>query len=182
MDTDDHRREASPDHPDLRDYVGWHAAYDDPGSSLSVRLRHVQRAIVEWLERTSGPVRVLSTCAGHTDTRSAVGSSGSDPGSGLGSDQRTPIAPVEHPRGEADIEARRQDALPPYEQAIASRRDLKGKATTQLAFPHADRAPDRDCCRLGHRLGQPVLRHASVAVVAVARGQGAPNANHNWPW
>ena len=42
----DHRPEASPDHPDLRDYVGWHAAYDDPGSSLSVRLRYVQRAIV----------------------------------------------------------------------------------------------------------------------------------------
>ena len=60
----DHRPEASPDHPDLRDYVGWHAAYDDPGSSLSVRLRHVQRAIVEWLDRTSGPVRVLSVCAG----------------------------------------------------------------------------------------------------------------------
>jgi len=60
----DHRPRASPDHPDLRDYVGWHAAYDDPGSSLSVRLRHVQRAIVEWLDRTSGPVRVLSVCAG----------------------------------------------------------------------------------------------------------------------
>jgi hypothetical protein len=60
----DHRPEASPDHPHLRDYVGWHAAYDDPGSSLSVRLRHVQRAIVEWLDRTSGPVRVLSVCAG----------------------------------------------------------------------------------------------------------------------
>ena len=59
----DHRPEASPDHPDLRDYAGWHAAYDDPGSSLSVRLRHVQRAIVEWLDRTSGPVRVLSVCA-----------------------------------------------------------------------------------------------------------------------
>src|SRR5450631_176343 len=25
----DHRPEASPDHPDLRDYVGWHAEYDD---------------------------------------------------------------------------------------------------------------------------------------------------------
>jgi len=60
----DHRPKASPDHPDLRDYVGWHAAYDDPGSSLSVRLRHVQRAILEWLDRTSGPVRVLSVCAG----------------------------------------------------------------------------------------------------------------------
>jgi len=60
----DHRPGASPEHPDLRDYVSWHAAYDDPESSLSVRLRHVQRAIVDWLNRTSGPVRVLSSCAG----------------------------------------------------------------------------------------------------------------------
>ena len=61
---EEHRPEASPDHPSLRDYVGWHTAYDDPASSLSVRLRHVQRAIVEWLDRTTGPVHVLSVCAG----------------------------------------------------------------------------------------------------------------------
>lgn len=61
---EDHRPGASPEHPDLRDYVGWHAAYDDPGSSLSVRLRHVQRAIADWLDRSTGPVRVLSSCAG----------------------------------------------------------------------------------------------------------------------
>ena len=61
---EDHRPKASPEHPDLRDYVGWHAAYDDPESSLSVRLRHVQRAILDWLDRTPGPVRVLSSCAG----------------------------------------------------------------------------------------------------------------------
>lgn len=60
----EHQQDASPDHPNLRDYIGWHAAYDDPDSSLSVRLRHVQRAIVEWLDRTSGPVHVLSVCAG----------------------------------------------------------------------------------------------------------------------
>jgi hypothetical protein len=29
-----------------------------------VRLRHVQGAIVDWLDRTPGPVRVLSSCAG----------------------------------------------------------------------------------------------------------------------
>jgi len=61
---EDHRPAASPEHPDLRDYVTWHAAYDDPESSLSVRLLHVQRAILDWLRRTSGPVRVLSVCAG----------------------------------------------------------------------------------------------------------------------
>lgn len=48
----------------MRDYVEWHAAYDDPKSRLSVRLRHVQRAISDWLDRTPGPVRVLSSCAG----------------------------------------------------------------------------------------------------------------------
>lgn len=61
---EDHHPGSSPDHPDLRDYVAWHAAYDDPESSLSVRLCHVQRAITEWLDRTHGPVRVLSACAG----------------------------------------------------------------------------------------------------------------------
>lgn len=61
---ENHRPGASPEHPDLRDYVRWHDAYDDPGSSLSVRLRHVQRLIVDWLARTSGPLRVLSSCAG----------------------------------------------------------------------------------------------------------------------
>ncbi len=59
-----HRPDASSEHPDLRDYVGWHEAYDNPESSLSVRLRHVQRAILDWFDRTSGPVRVLSSCAG----------------------------------------------------------------------------------------------------------------------
>ena len=61
---EDDRPGASPEHPDLRDYVSWHAAYHDPESSLSVRLRHVKGAIVDWLARTPGPVRVLSSCAG----------------------------------------------------------------------------------------------------------------------
>ncbi|SOD70783.1 hypothetical protein SAMN05892883_0423 [Jatrophihabitans sp. GAS493] len=60
----DHRADPGPDHPQLRDYVAWHAAYDDHESSLSVRLRHVQQAILEWLDRTPGSVRVLSVCAG----------------------------------------------------------------------------------------------------------------------
>lgn len=50
--------------PRLRDYVAWHEAYDDPGSALSVRLRHVQRAIGAAYDRMPGAVRVLSSCAG----------------------------------------------------------------------------------------------------------------------
>lgn len=60
----EHHPDASPEHPHLRDYVDWHTGYQDPESGLSVRLRHVQRAITEWLNRTPGPVRVLSSCAG----------------------------------------------------------------------------------------------------------------------
>jgi hypothetical protein len=33
----------TPQSPSLRDYVAWHDAYDDPSSSLSARLRQVQR-------------------------------------------------------------------------------------------------------------------------------------------
>ena len=54
----------TPDAPRLRDYVAWHDAYSDPSSSLSARLRQVQREIAAWLDRTPGTVRVLSSCAG----------------------------------------------------------------------------------------------------------------------
>lgn len=56
--------EGMPERPRLRDYVAWHHAYDDPASSLSARLRHVQGHIAGWLDRTPGSVRVLSACAG----------------------------------------------------------------------------------------------------------------------
>ncbi|MGI8713124.1 MAG: SAM-dependent methyltransferase [Solirubrobacteraceae bacterium] len=49
---------------DLRDYEQWHRAYNDPSSSLSWRLRTVQRFIEQALDRHLGPVRVLSACAG----------------------------------------------------------------------------------------------------------------------
>ncbi len=52
------------DVPRPRDYVAWHAAYRDPTSALSFRLRHVQQVISEFYDRTPGPVRVLSFCAG----------------------------------------------------------------------------------------------------------------------
>lgn len=64
MGMEDHTPEASPESPDLRDYVTWHEQYDDPSSSLSIRLRHVQQAISDWLDRAPGPVRALSVCAG----------------------------------------------------------------------------------------------------------------------
>lgn len=54
----------TPAAPRLRDYVAWHDAYDDPASSLSARLRQVQREIAAWLDRTPGSVRVMSSCAG----------------------------------------------------------------------------------------------------------------------
>jgi hypothetical protein len=48
----------------LRDYEQWHRAYDDPASSLSWRLRTVQGHIRRVLDEHTGPVRILSACAG----------------------------------------------------------------------------------------------------------------------
>jgi hypothetical protein len=48
----------------LRDYEQWHRAYNDPASSLSWRLRAVQRHIRRVLDEPTGPVRILSACAG----------------------------------------------------------------------------------------------------------------------
>lgn len=49
---------------ELRDYDEWHRQYDEPESSLSWRLRRVQAQLAAALDRTSGPVRILSACAG----------------------------------------------------------------------------------------------------------------------
>lgn len=47
------------------DWVEWHAPYDDAESSLSQRLRAVQRSIREVLDAAADrPVRVISACAG----------------------------------------------------------------------------------------------------------------------
>jgi hypothetical protein len=52
--------------------VAWHAAYDDPTSSLSRRLAVVQQRIRLALDAAPpGPIRVLSLCAG--DARDATG-------------------------------------------------------------------------------------------------------------
>jgi hypothetical protein len=49
----------------VKDWVAWHAAYDDPSSPLSMRLRvvrgHLSRALAA---APPGPVRLLSLCAG----------------------------------------------------------------------------------------------------------------------
>jgi hypothetical protein len=48
-----------------RDWVAWHQAYYDPSSSLSQRLRDVSALIRNSLDAMpSGPIRVLSLCAG----------------------------------------------------------------------------------------------------------------------
>jgi hypothetical protein len=49
----------------MRDYVAWHDHYDDPGSSLSLRLLVVQDQIARVLDESPpGPVRFVSVCAG----------------------------------------------------------------------------------------------------------------------
>jgi hypothetical protein len=48
-----------------RDWVGWHDAYDRPGSGLAQRLAAVQAEIAGALDRApAGPIRVVSACAG----------------------------------------------------------------------------------------------------------------------
>lgn len=51
-----------------RDWVDWHAPYDEPGSRLQRRLALVQQRFAEALDRCApsppGPIRVISMCAG----------------------------------------------------------------------------------------------------------------------
>ena len=53
-----------PDADEMRDYLKWHDAYDDPASDLSWRLRQVQAYIRSTLDQIRGQVTVLSLCAG----------------------------------------------------------------------------------------------------------------------
>jgi Putative methyltransferase len=49
----------------MRDWAAWHAAYDDPSSALSARLRQVRVHLSEAIDRAPpGPVRLVSLCAG----------------------------------------------------------------------------------------------------------------------
>jgi hypothetical protein len=45
-------------------WVRWHLDYEDPGSDRSQRLLVVQQRLREAIDRTSGPVRIISVCAG----------------------------------------------------------------------------------------------------------------------
>jgi hypothetical protein len=47
------------------DWVAWHAAYDDPSSPLSARLRQVRLHLFDAIDRApAGPVSLVSLCAG----------------------------------------------------------------------------------------------------------------------
>jgi hypothetical protein len=49
----------------VRDWVAWHAAYDDPSSSLSARLECVRGHLAAAIARApAGPVSLVSLCAG----------------------------------------------------------------------------------------------------------------------
>jgi hypothetical protein len=49
----------------MRDWVKWHAAYDDPTSPLSARLQRVQSHLSQAIDRApAGRVRVVGLCAG----------------------------------------------------------------------------------------------------------------------
>jgi hypothetical protein len=49
----------------MKDWVAWHAAYDDPESPLSTRLRVVRGHLWAALDAAPpGPVRLVSLCAG----------------------------------------------------------------------------------------------------------------------
>ena len=49
----------------MKDWAAWHAAYDDPSSSLSARLERVQLHLADAIDRVpAGPVSLVSLCAG----------------------------------------------------------------------------------------------------------------------
>ncbi len=49
----------------VKDWVGWHAAYGDPSSSLSARLRRVRSHLSDAIDRApAGRVSLVSLCAG----------------------------------------------------------------------------------------------------------------------
>jgi len=49
----------------VKDWVEWHAGYDDPQSSISARLRLVRGHLSDALDAAPpGPVRLVSLCAG----------------------------------------------------------------------------------------------------------------------
>lgn len=62
-----------------RDWHEWHQWYDDPASSLSRRLSTVRDALRTLLFTASGPVRLVSICAGDgRDTLPVMAETGAD--------------------------------------------------------------------------------------------------------
>lgn len=59
---------AAADDHDTSHWVRWHAAYEDPASNLSVRLRTVQSMVRQVLDAVpadrTDPIRIVSLCAG----------------------------------------------------------------------------------------------------------------------
>lgn len=55
----------------MRDYLDWHRDYDDPESPLSRRLEMVRQHLRSELDARTGPVRIVSVCAG--DGRDVLG-------------------------------------------------------------------------------------------------------------
>ena len=52
-------------HACMHDWVAWHAAYDDPSSPLSARLRRVRSHVSDAIDRApAGQVSLVSLCAG----------------------------------------------------------------------------------------------------------------------
>jgi hypothetical protein len=49
----------------MKDWVAWHAAYDDPSSPLSARLRRVRSHLSDAIDQApAGRIRLVSLCAG----------------------------------------------------------------------------------------------------------------------
>jgi hypothetical protein len=49
----------------VKDWLAWHAAYDDPSSAVSIRLRKVRSLLSDAIDAApAGPVRLISLCAG----------------------------------------------------------------------------------------------------------------------
>jgi hypothetical protein len=49
----------------VKDWLAWHAAYDDPSSPMSARLRRVSWHLARAIDQApAGPVRLVSLCAG----------------------------------------------------------------------------------------------------------------------
>lgn len=93
-----------------RDWQRWHAHYDDPESSLSKRLVTVRGALQGLLEAASGPVRLLSLCAGDGRDTSPVVAASNVPVTGVLVELDPGLATRARAGAPAGIEVRTADA------------------------------------------------------------------------